>query len=108
MSSVTSVEFYANGSLVGTKAASPYFTVWTPTTAGSYAITAIVTDNGGMSNSSAQQYYQRGQVVSTGTLNGTGAQRNAFHVTRVLLHQFFEGARIAIAKSSLVGCSEKT
>ena len=38
----------------------------------------LTTDNGGMSNSSAQQYYQRGQVVSTGTANGTGAQRNSF------------------------------
>jgi hypothetical protein len=38
----------------------------------------LVTDNGGMSNNSAQQYYQRGQTVSTGTLNGTGAQRNSF------------------------------
>jgi hypothetical protein len=40
--------------------------------------TWLVTDNGGMSNNSAQQYYQRGQTVSTGTLNGTGAQRNSF------------------------------
>ena len=38
----------------------------------------LVTDNGGMSNGSAQQYYQRGQTVSTGTTNGTGAQRNSF------------------------------
>jgi hypothetical protein len=38
----------------------------------------LVTDNGGMSNNSAQQYYQRGQVVSTGTTNGSGAQRNSF------------------------------
>jgi hypothetical protein len=38
----------------------------------------LVTDNGGMSNLSAQQYYQRGQVVSTGTANGSGAQRNSF------------------------------
>jgi hypothetical protein len=38
----------------------------------------LVTDNGGMSNNSAQQYYQRGQVVSTGTANGSGAQRNSF------------------------------
>ena len=38
----------------------------------------LVTDNGGMSNNSAQQYYQRGQTVSTGTANGSGAQRNSF------------------------------
>ncbi|MEN9661142.1 MAG: hypothetical protein RL324_91 [Verrucomicrobiota bacterium] len=38
----------------------------------------LVTDNGGMSNNSAQQYYQRGQSVSTGTTNGSGAQRNSF------------------------------
>jgi outer membrane receptor protein involved in Fe transport len=38
----------------------------------------LITDNGGMSNNSAQQYYQRGQTVSTGTANGSGAQRNSF------------------------------
>jgi hypothetical protein len=38
----------------------------------------LITDNGGMSNNSAQQYFQRGQTVSTGTANGSGAQRNSF------------------------------
>ncbi len=40
--------------------------------------TWLVTDNGGMSNNSAQQYFQRGQTVSTGTASGTGSQRNSF------------------------------
>ena len=44
---VTNVEFYANGNLIGSKAASPYFALWTPNVAGTYTITAVVTDDAG-------------------------------------------------------------
>ena len=36
------------------------------------------TNNGGLTNNSNQQYFQRGQVVSTGAASGTGTQRNSF------------------------------
>jgi hypothetical protein len=36
------------------------------------------TNNGGLTNNSSQQYFQRGQVVSTGAASGTGTQRNSF------------------------------
>ena len=44
---VASVEFYANGALIGTKTTAPYAVVWVPTSATSYSITAIVTDDAG-------------------------------------------------------------
>ncbi len=44
---VTSVEFYANGALIGSKATAPYAITWIPTAATSYSITAIVTDDAG-------------------------------------------------------------
>ncbi len=45
--SVTAVEFYAGSQLIGAKTTAPYFVVWTPSTVGTYSITAIVTDNAG-------------------------------------------------------------
>jgi outer membrane receptor protein involved in Fe transport len=38
----------------------------------------LSTNNGGLTNNSSQQFFQRGQVVSTGAASGTGAQRNSF------------------------------
>jgi hypothetical protein len=42
---VSKVEFYANGALVGTDLNAPYSVSWTPAAAGPYALTAIATDN---------------------------------------------------------------
>ena len=42
---VTKVDFYANGTLVGSDTTAPYTVVWTPGAVGSYALTAIATDN---------------------------------------------------------------
>ncbi|MES2693623.1 MAG: Ig-like domain-containing protein [Verrucomicrobiota bacterium] len=44
---IQTVEFYANNQLIGSAAAAPYFTVWTPIVAGSYTITAVATDDAG-------------------------------------------------------------
>jgi hypothetical protein len=49
---VSKVDFYAGATLIGTDASSPYSISWTPTTAGTYAITALATDNGGASTTS--------------------------------------------------------
>jgi hypothetical protein len=50
---VTQVAFYANGTLVGTDAAAPYSATWTPEVAGSYALTAVATDDDGATGTSA-------------------------------------------------------
>ncbi len=46
------VDFLANGNAINTTATSPYNYAWTPTTAGTYTITARATDNGGISTMS--------------------------------------------------------
>ncbi|MES3001249.1 MAG: Ig-like domain-containing protein [Pseudomonadota bacterium] len=51
--SVVKVEFYAGVTLVGTATAAPYAGSWTPSVAGSYAITAKATDSLGASTVSA-------------------------------------------------------
>ncbi len=44
---ISLVEFYADGQLLGSKSAAPYAFVWTPLTAKTYQLTAVATDNGG-------------------------------------------------------------
>jgi hypothetical protein len=50
---VTSVDFYVNGSWVGSDLASPYTLGWTNSGAGSYTLTAIATDDSGATAVSA-------------------------------------------------------
>lgn len=50
---VTSVAFYRSGTLIGTDTSSPYSVVWTGATAGTFALTAVATDNGGASTTSS-------------------------------------------------------
>ena len=45
-SSITKVEFYKNGSLIGLDTSRPYKTSWSDVTVGSYSLTAKVFDNG--------------------------------------------------------------
>jgi hypothetical protein len=42
---VTKVDFYANGDLLGTDASGAYTWVWTPAQAGTYQVTAVATDD---------------------------------------------------------------
>jgi hypothetical protein len=49
---VMSVNFYANGNLVGTATDSPYAINWSAGAAGTYQLSAIATDNAGNSSSS--------------------------------------------------------
>lgn len=50
--SVASVKFYAGSTLLNTDTSSPYSYVWTPSTAGSYSLTAVATDNQGATKTS--------------------------------------------------------
>ncbi|HEY2864445.1 MAG TPA: Ig-like domain-containing protein [Casimicrobiaceae bacterium] len=43
--SINKVEFYANGSIVGSTASPPYTANWSNVAAGTYALTAVATDN---------------------------------------------------------------
>ncbi len=49
---VSSVAFYANGTLLGTVPASPYTVSWANVAAGTYTITAVATDNSGAKTTS--------------------------------------------------------
>jgi len=49
---ITSVQFLANGITLGTDTTAPYTAAWTPTSAGSYALTAIATDSFGTQTTS--------------------------------------------------------
>ncbi len=50
---VTKVDFYANGSLIGSDTTNPYAATWQGVPAGAYALTAVATDNRGFTTTSA-------------------------------------------------------
>ena len=50
--SVSAVEFFADGSSIGTDATSPYSVSWTPTVDGAYDLTAVATDDQGATTTS--------------------------------------------------------
>lgn len=45
---IANVQFFANGTPIGTSLTAPYSVVWTPTISGAYNLTAVVTDNLGV------------------------------------------------------------
>ncbi|HYG77652.1 MAG TPA: Ig-like domain-containing protein, partial [Planctomycetota bacterium] len=51
--SIAKVEFFAGSTLLGTATASPWSITWNSVSAGSYALTAKATDNGGLSATSS-------------------------------------------------------
>ena len=50
---ITKVDFYANGALIGSDTTSPYASSWTGVAAGLYALTAVATDNRGFTATTA-------------------------------------------------------
>ncbi|WP_308709562.1 glycosyl hydrolase family 18 protein [Marinoscillum pacificum] len=50
--SVAAVEFFANGTSIGTVTSSPYSVNWTPAMTGSFSLTAIATDDQGATSTS--------------------------------------------------------
>jgi len=61
---VAKVDFYAGSSLIATDTSAPYSVAWTNVTAGTYALTAVATDNGNATSTSA---------VATVTVTGAPA-----------------------------------
>jgi len=51
--SVTRVDFYSNGQLVGSDTASPFSISWSGVAAGTYSLAAVATDNGGATTTSS-------------------------------------------------------
>jgi hypothetical protein len=60
---VAKVQFYANGSLLGTDTTAPFSVTWSNAAAGTYNLTAVATDNGNMATTSG--------IVSITVSNGT-------------------------------------
>ncbi len=65
--SVSRVDFYAGGTLLGSDASSPYSFNWTAVAAGSYALTAVAVDNDGASTTSGAVNVSVSGVVTTPT-----------------------------------------
>jgi beta-glucanase (GH16 family) len=51
--SIFKVEFYKDATLLGTSTTAPYTYTWTGATVGSYALTVVATDNGGLTTTSS-------------------------------------------------------
>lgn len=87
---ISNVDFFANGSLIGTDASSPYAVSWTIGT-GSYTVTAQATDNAGstttstgvnVSGTSGTATYLYVASLVTGTVNaGAGSKSGTATVT---------------------------
>ena len=87
---VAKVEFYANGSLVGTATASPYSVAWSNVAAGSYSLTACATDTAGIKTTSGAVGVTVGSVAGVtvlpspwadGDIGTTGAAGGATYAT---------------------------
>lgn len=62
---ISKVEFFRDTTLVGTDTSAPYSVNWTVSTAGTYAIKAVATDNGGLATTSAPA-----SITATGSGGG--------------------------------------
>ena len=69
---ITGVQFFANGTLVGIATAAPYTAIWVPQALGTYAITAVATDNLGASTTSVAATVSVTGVIAV-TLNSPAA-----------------------------------
>ena len=75
--SIASIEFSIGSTLLATDSSSPYAASWTPSVAGSYAVTAKATDNLGATTVSASQTVVV-SFASTGPGTGTGLTATYF------------------------------
>jgi hypothetical protein len=92
---IAQVQFYRNGTLIGTDTTAPYSVTWSSAPAGTYSITAVATDNDGATTTSAA----RSIVINTSGSSGstrravfTPSADHASGVTRYQLDIFTAGA----------------
>ncbi len=60
---VASVEYFANGALIGSAKSSPYTALWSAVPSGSYSVTAVARDNAGATTSSVAVVVTVGKVA---------------------------------------------
>ena len=95
---IAKVDFLANGTLVGTDTTAPYSVAWTNVAAGTYNLTAVATDNGNASTTSAPVSItvSPGDPPPTrtaGRLEPRGHRRHRRHRQRDLLERRLFGDR---------------
>jgi fibronectin type 3 domain-containing protein len=73
---VTKVDFYQNGNLLGTDTTSPYSFTWSNVPAGNYSFTARATDNGGATTTSSAVSVTVGSSSATFSLSTSPSTRN--------------------------------
>jgi uncharacterized protein (TIGR03437 family) len=81
---IMKVEFYRNGTLIGTDTTSPYTALWSSAQKGSYDLTAKATDNSGLSTTSA--------VVTITVTNSPNSVNKAKGRASTLVNQEYAGA----------------
>jgi RHS repeat-associated protein len=78
---LTKVDFYANGSLIGTRTATPYSIAWASPAPGSYSLTATVTDSQNLQTTSAARTVTVNAANLPPTVSLTAPANNANYAT---------------------------
>ena len=92
--SITKVDFYRSGTLIGTDTTSPYSVVWSGAQKGSYALTATATDNSGLSTTSAP--------VSITVTNSPNSVNRAKGHANNLVQQDYAGAGDPVVENTVL------
>lgn len=84
---IARVQFYRNGTLIGTDTTAPYSVTWQDAPAGTYSLTAVATDNDGASTTSAARSIVVNTSGSSGTTRRAVFTPSADHATGVTRYQ---------------------
>ena len=82
--SVARVDFYANGAAIGSATTAPYTALWSGISAGTYAITAVATDNRGAQTTSSPisiSVLAGPALTVTGGLDGSTVNDDSVRIT---------------------------
>jgi len=94
---IARVDFYANGTLLGTDTSSPYSFSWTNVAAANYALTAVARDNGGATTVSSTRDISVKPANLPSTAVFTPSSNDATAVDRYVLEVFPVGADTTVA-----------
>ena len=94
---VTVVEFYAGGTLIGSDTTAPYSMSWNNVPAGLYALTAVARDNAGAMTTSATRDITVDPAALPRTAIFTASSNHATAVDRYFLEIFPAGANPLVA-----------